>query len=523
MELPFRAHQGMVDILPDTAHAWQWLENIVRDTARTFGFEEIRTPVLEPTGLIARGIGQLTDIVSKEMFAFQRGEDLYVLRPEGTAPVARAFIEHRLEQRGGVQKLFYIGPMFRAERPQKGRQRQFHQFGAEVLGSAHPLADVESILFLMDVVRKTGLQNTVLNINSVGDPESRKAYKDALIAYFTPVASQLSEISQKRLETNPMRILDSKEPGDQPLIEKAPLISDYLNDDCRNHFDRVKKLLDLHNIGYKVNPRLVRGLDYYSKTAFELTSTSVGSQDALGGGGRYDYLIEELGGQPTPAVGMAAGMERILIACEAQGLIPKKEQKIDVYFVTNGEQSEVYASKMAAEFRSSGLLVAYDLSQRSFKAQMKEANRFGAAFAIFLGHEEVNAINFEGNEIRGQIKVRNLLKSVETWIPGSAINQFLICLRRFQQNQSRGDFDLNEVNKKGTSSKHSVNEAYERAIRNGYFDSDSHYKRIVEILNTPFITNCDIQKINHMKGRYNFIKAFVEEGRLIKSKFQANS
>jgi histidyl-tRNA synthetase len=417
MELPFRAHQGMVDILPDTAQAWQWLENIVRDTARTFGFEEIRTPVLEPTGLIARGIGQLTDIVSKEMFAFQRGDDLYVLRPEGTAPVARAFIEHRLDQRGGVQKLFYIGPMFRAERPQKGRQRQFHQFGAEVLGSENPLADVESILFLMDVIRKTGLQNTVLNINSVGDPESRKAYKDALIRYFTPVVSQLSEISQKRLQTNPMRILDSKEPEDQQLIEEAPLISDYLNENCLNHFNRVKKLLDLHNVSYKVNPRLVRGLDYYSKTAFELSSTSVGAQDALGGGGRYDYLIEELGGKPTPAVGMAAGMERILIACEAQGLLPAKKASLDVYFVTRGEDSEEAASAFIASLRKNGKTAAQDLAARSFKAQMKEANRLNARFAVILGEDEMASRT---------ATVRNMAESTESRVSFNDLMEALL-------------------------------------------------------------------------------------------------
>jgi histidyl-tRNA synthetase len=417
MELPFRAHQGMVDILPDTAQAWQWLENIVRDTARTFGFEEIRTPVLEPTGLIARGIGQLTDIVSKEMFAFQRGDDFYVLRPEGTAPVARAFIEHRLDQRGGVQKLFYIGPMFRAERPQKGRQRQFHQFGAEVLGSENPLADVESILFLMDVIRKTGLQNTVLNINSVGDPESRKAYKDALIRYFTPAVSQLSEISQKRLQTNPMRILDSKEPEDQQLIEEAPLISDYLNENCLNHFNRVKKLLDLHNVSYKVNPRLVRGLDYYSKTAFELSSTSVGAQDALGGGGRYDYLIEELGGKPTPAVGMAAGMERILIACEAQGLLPAKKASLDVYFVTRGEDSEEAASAFIASLRKNGKTAAQDLAARSFKAQMKEANRLNARFAVILGEDEMASRT---------ATVRNMAESTESRVSFNDLMEALL-------------------------------------------------------------------------------------------------
>jgi histidyl-tRNA synthetase len=269
----------------------------------------------------------------------------------------------------------------------------------------------------MDVIRKTGLQNTVLNINSVGDPESRKAYKDALIRYFTPVVSQLSEISQKRLQTNPMRILDSKEPEDQQLIEEAPLISDYLNENCLNHFNRVKKLLDLHNVSYKVNPRLVRGLDYYSKTAFELSSTSVGAQDALGGGGRYDYLIEELGGKPTPAVGMAAGMERILIACEAQGLLPAKKASLDVYFVTRGEDSEEAASAFIASLRKNGKTAAQDLAARSFKAQMKEANRLNARFAVILGEDEMASRT---------ATVRNMAESTESRVSFNDLMEALL-------------------------------------------------------------------------------------------------
>lgn len=401
----FQSHLGMSDILPDEAPKWQRLEALIRDTARRFHFSEIRTPIMEPTELIARGIGQLTDIVSKEMFAFNRGEDQYVLRPEGTAPVARAFIEHHLEQRGGIQKLFYIGPMFRAERPQKGRQRQFHQFGVEIIGTDAPLADVESIAFLTQVVEAVGLKNLTLKINSVGDAESRKAYKDALVAYFTPEKNSLSEISQQRLQTNPMRILDSKEEEDQDLIAKAPLISSYLNEDCERHFAQVQDLLKDRNIDFHVDPRLVRGLDYYSKTAFELISDDIGSQSALGGGGRYDLLIEELGGAATPAVGMAAGMERILLTAEAQSVFQTDEEPLDVYFVSRGDQAQRWCHKVMDELRDMGLSATMDLGGRSMKAQMKEANRENARFTIIVGDSELESESFTFRDMKQSTEV----------------------------------------------------------------------------------------------------------------------
>lgn len=390
----FTTHSGMVDILPEESAKWQFLEQLIRDTARKFHFQEIRTPIMEQTGLIARGIGELTDIVSKEMFAFNRGEDQYVLRPEGTAPVARAFVEHRLDQRGGVQKLFYIGPMFRAERPQKGRQRQFHQFGAELIGSAAPVADAEIIAFMVEVYREIGIANTTLKINSVGDPESRKTYKQALISYFTPFRDQLSDISKTRLESNPMRILDSKEPEDQPIIENAPIITDFLNEDSLNHYIQVKKHLDALGISYVETPRLVRGLDYYSKTAFELVSPDLGSQDALGGGGRYDLLIEEIGGPATPAVGFASGMERLMIACEALKIKLGDEQRLDVYMVTRGDEAVAFALSKLPELRKLNLSASMDYSGRSIKAQMKEANRESARYTLIVGESELASEQF---------------------------------------------------------------------------------------------------------------------------------
>lgn len=408
----FTTHTGMVDLLPGDTEKWQFLESLVREVARRFHFQEIRTPILEPTEMVARGVGQLTDIVSKEMFAFDRGDDHYVLRPEGTASVCRAYIQHRLDQRGGAQRLFYIGPMFRAERPQKGRQRQFHQFGAEILGSADPLADAEVIAFMAEVYRLAGIANTTLRLNSVGDPESRQAYKEALVAYFTPLADKLSEVSRTRLQNNPMRILDSKEPEDQALVTDAPSIHDYLNQDCLDHYAKVKQHLGALGIPYVEDHRLVRGLDYYTKTAFELTSPDLGSQDALGGGGRYDLLVEELGGQPTAAVGFASGMERFLIACEALGIEMGSVPKTDVYIACHGDQARAWAVKTAQELRAAGVSVLYDTVGRSVKAQMKEANREGARWTIVVGDSELE---------KGEFVLRNMAASEEQLLPLSAI------------------------------------------------------------------------------------------------------
>ena len=387
----FRTHLGMADILPDEVDKWQALERIIHQEAKKFNFQEIRTPIMEQTELIARGVGQLTDIVSKEMFAFERGDDQYVLRPECTAPVARAFVEHHLDQRGGTQNLYYIGPMFRAERPQKGRQRQFHQFGAEIIGAEGPAADVDIIAFMMAIYNRIGITNTTLKINSVGDPESRTTYKEALQDFFRPHLSELSEVSQKRFENNPMRILDSKEEEDQPFIDDAPVITDFLTEDTAQHYVRVKELLGNLGISFTEDPHLVRGLDYYTRTAFELVSPDLGAQDALGGGGRYDLLIEEIGGRPTPAVGFAAGMERLLIACDELNIELAEESSLDVYIVTLGERARTWALQKLPQFRASGLSASMDYRGRSIKAQMKDADRENARHAIIVGDHELEA------------------------------------------------------------------------------------------------------------------------------------
>jgi len=400
----YSTHLGMVDILPGEVEKWRTLEAIIHEEAAKFNFEEIRTPIMEQTELIKRGVGQLTDIVTKEIFAFTKGDSNYVLRPELTAPVVRAFVQHHLAQRGGAQKLYYIGPMFRAERPQKGRQRQFHQFGLEILGTVDPIADVECITFMMRIYERIGIKNFTLKLNSVGDAESREAYKNVLREYLRPNLDQLSELSKTRFEKNPMRILDSKEPEDQEFIKNAPVISDHLNEESAVHFALVCKYLDMREINYEIDPLLVRGMDYYTRTAFELTSPDLGSQDALAGGGRYDLLVEEIGGLSTPAVGFAAGMERLLIACEELGIILSDEKSIDMFMVCLGDNARIWVIEHLSEFRNNGISATMDYKGRSMKAQMKEANRQNARFALIIGDDELET---------GKFVFRNMAESSE--------------------------------------------------------------------------------------------------------------
>ncbi len=402
MSKTFQNIKGTFDILPETSTsdgttiagsaAWQHVEAAIRDVMARFNVEEIRTPIFEDTELIARGVGQLTDIVSKEMFAFQRGDTHYVLRPEITAPVMRAYLQHHLDQRGGVQKLYYIGPCFRAERPQKGRYRQFHQFGCEVIGTDDARADAEVISMMTAVYEALGLTRTTLRINTLGDAESRPRYRDALKTYLEPHRAELSETSRTRLETNPLRILDTKDKKERALLAHAPRLIDFIDADSRRHHDHVKALLTDIGVAFEEDDYLVRGLDYYTRTAFELESPDLGAQSALAGGGRYDLLSQEIGSKhPVPAVGFAAGMERLFLALDAHNIPLPGMQHPDLFMVALGDEAARWTFCRAQELRREGLHVGLDLKGRSMKAQMREANRQRALFAVIVGNDELSS------------------------------------------------------------------------------------------------------------------------------------
>ena len=400
LEPTFRNIRGTFDILPRDGHsegahdmpsrAWQHVEQVVREVLERFNFREIRTPILEPTELIARGVGQLTDIVTKEMFAFRRGDTNYVLRPEVTAPVMRAYLQHRIDQQGAVQKFYYIGPCFRAENPQKGRYRQFHQFGVELIGAETPEADAEVIAAMMAVYEAFGLKNLRLRINTLGDAESRPRYREALRTYLLPLADRLTPTSRHRLETNPLRILDTKDERERRLLEGAPRIIDFVDEKGRAHYEAVKAHLQALGIAFEEDPFLVRGLDYYTHTTFELESPDLGAQSALAGGGRYDLLAMDLGHDaPVPAVGFAAGIERLFIALQAQRYAFPEEPPLDAYLVSLGEEAMRWALVEAQALRRAGLRVDLDLKGRSMKAQMREANRQQARYAVLVGEREL--------------------------------------------------------------------------------------------------------------------------------------
>lgn len=402
MSTSFQSIKGTFDVLPDpsdqggtqvaSSAQWHHVEETVRRVMRRFNVEEIRTPVLEPTALVARGVGQATDIVQKEMFAFTRGDTDYVLRPEVTAPVMRAYLQHHLDQRGGVQKLFYVGPCFRAERPQKGRYRQFHQFGCEIIGSPDARADAETIALMMAVYDAFGLQEMRLRLNTLGSPDDRRAFGRALVNYLEAYAHELTETTRTRLETNPLRVLDTKVEHEQRLLDDAPRLVEFVEDEARTHYEAVKGWLDDLSVDYEEDPLLVRGLDYYTRTAFELESPHLGAQSALAGGGRYDLLAETLGSkQPVPSVGFAAGMERLFLALQAGGDALPEAATPTVFFAAVGEEAERWVFRMAHALRAEGIHVAHDLKGRSLKAQMKEANRQDATYTFIVGETELAA------------------------------------------------------------------------------------------------------------------------------------
>ncbi|WP_017663229.1 histidine--tRNA ligase [Baaleninema simplex] len=385
-----QAIRGTRDILPEESTDWQTVEETAREILQQAAYREIRTPIFEQTELFERGIGEATDVVGKEMYTFvDRGDRSITLRPEGTAGVVRSYIEHNLYAAGGVQRLWYLGPMFRYERPQAGRQRQFHQIGVEVLGTDDPRADAEVIAIATDIFKTLGLKNLHLAINSVGRGDDRETYRQALVEYFTPYKDDLDKDSQDRLTRNPLRILDSKDPKTGEIAKNAPSILDYLSDDSKRHFDRVCALLSQLGIAYELTPTLVRGLDYYTHTAFEIQSDDLGSQATVCGGGRYDGLVEQLGGKPTAAVGWAIGLERLIYLLQQLG--KTSDRALDFYLVSRGDRAESTAVLLAQQLRRTGFSVEMDLSGSAFGKQFKRADRSGAAACLVLGDAEAEA------------------------------------------------------------------------------------------------------------------------------------
>ena len=396
-----KAIAGTKDILPDEIIYWNHLTNLVLSQMKYFNYKEIRTPIFEQTELFARGIGDSTDIVSKEMYTFiDRSQNNLTLKPEMTASVVRAFIEHSLGKLNGLNKLFYISPMFRQERPQAGRLRQFHQFGIEALGSHNPALDAEVIQVAFTILQNLGLENIEVNLNSLGVPEERNNFANALKEFLSGKKNELSEDSKNRFETNVLRILDSKNNHDQELLKGAPNLIDFLGAESLAHFNKVKEYLTIAKIPFNENHKLVRGLDYYTHTTFEILSSSVGSQSALCGGGRYNLLIEQLGGDSTPAVGFAAGIERILLACKSENSISSLNENIDVYIIRLNNEHELKVFEIATNLRNHNIIVEYDYATRSVKAQMREANKLNSKFVLFVGGEEFT---------KGEVQIKNML------------------------------------------------------------------------------------------------------------------
>lgn len=405
---------GTKDILPADIAKWQYLEELLRETFRLFNYKEIRTPVFEETALFIRGIGEETDIVGKEMYTFKdRSETSLTLKPEMTAPVVRSYIEHSLGAQQPLTKLFYISPMFRQERPQAGRLRQFNQFGAEAIGSRSPLLDTEMIQLAYGILKSLGLNNLTVKINSLGTPETRETYKKLLKNYLEDKKSLLSEDSRRRFDTNILRIFDSKIESDQTIIKDAPKLIEHLDDESKQDFEVVKNQLSKAGIPFQIDTALVRGLDYYTKLTFEIDSGSVGAQTALCGGGRYDLLIKTLGGKAAPATGFAAGIERILLACENEKSLNIPDQSIDVYLIRVDSGLEDKIAEFASVLRTQNISCDYDYLNRSVKAQMREANKMNTKYVLFVGGDEYK---------KELLKLKDMSSGVEEIIALSEFN-----------------------------------------------------------------------------------------------------
>ncbi len=407
MALNIKRPNGTEDVLPKDIHKWYTVEKIARETAESYGFSEIRVPTFENTDLFLRSVGETTDVVQKEMYTVKAKETEFTLRPEGTAGTIRAMLQNGLLNEALPQRVFYILSCFRHERPQAGRLREFHQFGLEMAGSQSPAADAEVISLAKTILDRLEVKNIELYINSIGCPTCRAKYHEALRAYFEARKDELCETCQDRLTKNPMRILDCKSPICQEIGKDAPLILDYLCEECSDHFEKLKKYLTNLGIDYKVNPKIVRGLDYYTKTVFEFVTTEIGAQGTVCGGGRYDGLIEQLGGQHVPALGFGMGIERLLLVMDKQNCAYLAPKKCDIYFATMGDAALEKAMELAKQLREFGLYAEYDLMGRGLKAQMKYANKIGAAFTIVLGDNEL---------AESKAKLKDMEKGEETEI-----------------------------------------------------------------------------------------------------------
>lgn len=412
-----QALKGTHDILPEEVYKWDYMEGVIRVVCARYGYKEIRTPIIEATELFQRGIGDTTDVVTKEMYTFtDRGNRSVTLRPENTASAVRAYLEHKMYGDQQVHKMFYIGSMFRYDRPQAGRYREFHQFGLEVLGASSPLADAEVIAMACEIFHKLGLRDLDLHLNSIGDKNCRPAYRQKLIEFFEGKKDQLCDDCRERLYKNPLRILDCKEEGCKKASVGAPEITDYLCDDCHAKFEAVKHYLDGLGISYTVDPRLVRGLDYYTNTAFEIQYPPLGAQSAVCGGGRYDGLVEEIGGPSTPGIGFAIGLERLLLALEMQNLIPAPKSQKRVYIAALGEDAVAEGFKIQEELRGLGVLTDMDLQGRSLKGQMKQAGKLDSQFTVIIGSNELE---------KGAAAVKNMADGTQEDIPFAEVAGYI--------------------------------------------------------------------------------------------------
>ncbi|AIF51464.1 histidine--tRNA ligase [Pelosinus sp. UFO1] len=409
--------RGTKDILPEASSNWQYIEKIVRDICRLYLYKEIRTPVFEHTELFLRGIGETTDIVEKEMYTFtDRGERSLTLRPENTAAVVRSFLENKLYAETLLNKLFYIGPMFRYDRPQAGRYRQFHQFGIEALGSKGPAIDAEVIMLAVQLLKKLGLDDLHLYLNSVGCPECRPVYREKLQSYLQEKTSNLCTDCQSRFDRNPMRILDCKKEKCAEQSQGAPQIVDCLCDECSEHFSQLKELLTVAGVEFTLNPRLVRGLDYYTKTAFEIQYAPLGAQSAVCGGGRYDGLVAECGGPSTPGIGFAVGIERILLALEKQNLLPEASNAIDVFIAPMGTAMQGMAFALLCNLRENSITAEMDFMEKGIKWQMKQANKYPARFVAIIGEDEAT---------QGKVMLKNMQTGVQQLVDISKVQEMI--------------------------------------------------------------------------------------------------